>query len=37
MNKQIAIITYQNGKNYGAFLQVYALQKILEREKLVLK
>lgn len=32
MNKQIAIITYQNGKNYGAFLQVYALQKILERE-----
>ena len=32
MNKQIAIITYQNVKNYGAFLQVYALQKILERE-----
>jgi hypothetical protein len=31
MNKKIAIVTYQNGKNYGAFLQVYALQKILEK------
>ena len=32
MIREIAIITYQNGKNYGGFLQVYALQKILERE-----
>lgn len=31
MNKKIAIITYQNGKNYGGFLQVYALQRILEK------
>ena len=31
MIKKIAIVTYQNGKNYGGFLQVYALQKILEK------
>lgn len=31
MIKKIAIITYQNGKNYGGFLQVYALQNILEK------
>ena len=33
MNKKIAIVTYQNGKNYGGFLQVYSLQKILEKNK----
>ena len=33
MNKKIAIITYQNGKNYGGFLQAYSLQKILDKNK----
>ena len=28
--KKIAILTYQNGENYGAMLQCYALQKTLE-------
>ena len=33
MIKKVGIVTYQNGKNYGGFLQAYSLQKILETNK----
>lgn len=33
MIRKVGIVTYQNGKNYGGFLQAYSLQKILETNK----